>query len=88
MLSSLYTVGILAYIGGAFTTGVHNVMEPSVMGLPVLFGPKHYNSPEAVDLLKRGFAFAAQVIESQAGAADQCFQLITKNCNYSETTTD
>ena len=57
ILSSLYAVGTLAYVGGAFTTGVHNVMEPSAMGLPVIFGPKHYNSPEAVDLLKRGSAF-------------------------------
>lgn len=106
VLSSLYAVGTLAYVGGAFTTGVHNVMEPAVMGLPVIFGPKHYNSPEAVDLLKRGLAFtvntpddfrailwqllddpercrqlgrqAAQVIESQAGVAERCFQLITQ----------
>ena len=105
VLSSLYKVGTLAYIGGAFTTGVHNVMEPAVMGLPVLFGPIHYNSPEALDLLQRGFAFtvsepqdfhrrlfyflehpneckqlgqqARQLIESQAGAADRCFTLIT-----------
>lgn len=57
VLSSLYSVGTLAYVGGAFTTGVHNVMEPCAMGLPVIFGPKHENSPEAVDLLKRGLAF-------------------------------
>jgi 3-deoxy-D-manno-octulosonic-acid transferase len=57
VLSSLYAVGTLAYVGGAFTTGVHNVIEPCAMGLPVIFGPKHYNSPEAVDFLKRGLAF-------------------------------
>jgi 3-deoxy-D-manno-octulosonic-acid transferase len=104
VLSSLYAAGTLAYVGGAFTTGVHNVMEPCAMGLPVIFGPKHYNSPEAIDLLKREIAFtvshedefrtllfkflddpehceqlgqrAAEVIESQAGVADRCFQLI------------
>ena len=57
VLSSLYPIGKLAYVGGAFTTGVHNVMEPSVMGLPVIFGPRYDNSPEAVDLLKNGLAF-------------------------------
>jgi len=107
VLSSLYAAGALAYVGGAFTTGVHNVMEPAVMGLPVLFGPKHYNSFEAIELLQRGFAFAVstpdefrtrlfrlldhseeckqigkqaqQFIESHAGAADRCFELITQN---------
>ena len=60
VLSSLYAVGTLAYVGGAFTTGVHNVMEPAVMGLPVMFGPKHTNSPEAVDLVQQGLAFTGQ----------------------------
>ena len=57
VLSSLYAVGTLAYVGGGFSPRVHNVMEPSVMGLPVIFGPIYDNSPEAIDLLKRGFAF-------------------------------
>ncbi len=107
VLASMYHIGKLAYVGGGFTTGVHNVMEPCVMGMPVIFGPIHYNSPEAVDLLQKGFAFtvkeqkefhqilfqllqdrescvtlgkkAAQTIEAQCGAAQQCFQMITKN---------
>ena len=58
VLSSLYSVATLAYVGGAFTTGVHNVMEPAVMGLPVIFGPKHQNAAEAVDLAQRGAAFS------------------------------
>lgn len=57
VLSSLYYVGNLAYVGGAFTTGVHNVMEPCVMGMLATFGPIHYNSPEALALLEQGFAF-------------------------------
>ncbi len=105
VLSSLYAVGTLAYVGGGFHPRVHNVMEPCVMGLPVIFGPIYDNSPEAIDLLQRGFAFsinnsaefrtklfefldnpekceqlgtqAQQVIESQAGVADRCFELIT-----------
>lgn len=58
VLSSLYSVATLAYVGGAFTTGVHNVMEPAVMGLPVIFGPKHQNAAEAVELTQRGAAFS------------------------------
>lgn len=57
ILSALYAAGSLAYVGGAFTTGVHNVTEPAVMGLPVIFGPKYDASPEAAELLRRELAF-------------------------------
>lgn len=57
VLSSLYHVGNLAYIGGGFTTGVHNVMEPCSTGLPVFYGPIHYNSGEALQLAEDGLAF-------------------------------
>jgi len=55
ILSSLYWEGQLAYIGGGFSTGVHNVMEPAIARLPVLFGPKFGNSHAAKELvLERG----------------------------------
>lgn len=60
VLSALYHVGNLAYVGGAFTTGVHNVMEPCVMGMPVVFGTYYENSPEAVELLEQGLAFSCK----------------------------
>jgi len=53
-LAELYRYGQLAYVGGAFTTGVHSVLEPAVFGIPILFGPKHRNSPEAIQLAKTG----------------------------------
>jgi 3-deoxy-D-manno-octulosonic-acid transferase len=58
VLSALYAHASLAYVGGAFTTGVHNVMEPAAMGAPPIFGPFHQNSPEAQHLLAQGLAFA------------------------------
>ena len=57
-LSALYAYAALAYVGGAFTTGVHNVMEPSAMGAPAIFGPFYQNSPEAVELVSLGLAFS------------------------------
>lgn len=53
-LAELYRAGALAYVGGSWTTGVHNVMEPAVVGLPVLFGPKIDNSWEAGKLVGLG----------------------------------
>jgi 3-deoxy-D-manno-octulosonic-acid transferase len=58
ILSSLYAIGSLAYVGGGFTTGVHNVTEPAVMGLPVICGPRCDASPEAAELLQQGVAFS------------------------------
>ncbi len=39
MLSRLYRYGQWAYVGGGFTPLLHSVIEPSVYGLPVAFGP-------------------------------------------------
>jgi 3-deoxy-D-manno-octulosonic-acid transferase len=63
VLAELYATADAAYVGGAFTTGVHNVMEPASVGLPVFFGPKHHNAPEAEMLLETG---AAGVVRSPA----------------------
>ena len=51
ILSSLYWDGQLAYVGGGFSTGVHNVMEPAIARLPVLFGPKYGKSHAAKELI-------------------------------------
>ncbi len=47
VLAEIYRAGHLAYVGGSFTTGVHNTMEPAVAGMPVLFGPVIGNAEEA-----------------------------------------
>jgi 3-deoxy-D-manno-octulosonic-acid transferase len=50
ILSSLYRYGSIAYIGGGFGSGIHNILEPAVFGLPVIFGPRHEKFKEATDL--------------------------------------
>ena len=57
MLSSLYAYGKVAYIGGGFGSGIHNVPEAAVYGLPVLFGPRYRKFREAVELTARGGAY-------------------------------
>ncbi len=52
VLAEVYEYGDVAYVGGSFSTGVHSVIEPAVMGIPVLFGPVHQNSFEALELLR------------------------------------
>ena len=58
MLARLYRQTQLAYVGGSFSTGVHNVMEPAVFGQPVVFGPAYHNSFEAMELIHEGCAFS------------------------------
>ena len=64
LLAGLYRGADLAYVGGAFTTGVHNTLEPAAMGLPVIFGPRHDNSHEALSMVERGLAFTVQTPDS------------------------
>src|SRR6056297_641092 len=58
LLSSLYQYGEIAYIGGGFGKGIHNILEAATFGLPVIFGPNHEKFQEAVDLIHLGGAFA------------------------------
>ena len=54
VLSKIYWNGIIAYIVGGFSTGIHNVMEPAIARLPVIFGPRYDNFQEAIKLIDLG----------------------------------
>lgn len=58
ILSKVYRYGDIAYVGGAFRTGLHNTLEPLAYGLPTLFGPKHQKFPEAAAAMAAGGAFS------------------------------
>lgn len=59
LLSSIYQYGKIAIIGGGFNDGIHNILEPTVYGLPVLFGPnfKKFNEAFQIIDLKAGFTY-------------------------------
>jgi 3-deoxy-D-manno-octulosonic-acid transferase len=53
VLAHLYSVGTAAYVGGGFHgQGLHSVLEPAAMGIPVLFGPRFGNSLAAGELVR------------------------------------
>ena len=56
-LSKLYWLSIITYIGGGFSSGIHNIMEPAVASNPVIFGPKHQKFSEAGLSIKLGGGF-------------------------------
>lgn len=59
-LSSAYRYGNIAYIGGGFGVGIHNLNEAAVYDIPVIFGPHYHKFKEARDLIKckGGFSFS------------------------------
>ena len=71
ILSSLYRYGSIAYVGGGFGSGIHNVPEAAVYGIPVIFGPKFEKFREAVELNACGGGFAI-------GNAQQCHEVLDK----------
>jgi 3-deoxy-D-manno-octulosonic-acid transferase len=54
LLSSIYKYGQIAYIGGGFGKGIHNILEAATFGMPIIFGPVYEKFREAVDLIKIG----------------------------------
>lgn len=73
MLSSLYQYGEMAYIGGAFGKGLHNVLEAATFGMPVIFGPKYSKFVEAINLIKKGVGFSIN-------SSEELLPLVEKLC--------
>lgn len=66
ILSSCYRYAAIAYVGGGFGAGIHNINEAAVYGIPVLFGPRHDKFKEATDLIACGGAFEVTSAQSLA----------------------
>ena len=71
LLSSIYHYGDVAYVGGGFGVGIHNVLEAAVWGLPVVFGPNNKRFAEAQGLLASGGGFEIDNYEKFALIMDR-----------------
>ena len=60
ILLVLYALAHIAFVGGSFRQGIHNVLEAAVFGIPVLFGPRHRNSHEPIMLVECGGGFVVE----------------------------
>lgn len=52
ILSKLYSSAYISYVGGGFKTGLHNILEPAIFKMPILFSNEVKNSDEDEILLK------------------------------------
>ena len=73
-LSTAYYYGNIACIGGGFSGNLHNILEPAVFGLPVLFGPKHSKFPEADQFTEVGIGFEFHDFASFKIQLSYCFE--------------
>ena len=53
LLATIYQYGNLAYIGGGFGSGIHNILEAASFGLAVIFGPNYQKFNEAISLINK-----------------------------------
>ena len=53
ILPNIYQYGKLAYIGGGFGVGIHNILEAVAFGLPIIFGPNYQKFNEATELIRQ-----------------------------------
>jgi len=76
ILSHLYQYATLAYIGGGFGVGIHNILEAATFGNPVIFGPRYQKFREAIDLIESGGAFS---IRSKSDFLEIAIALLADN---------
>lgn len=74
-LANAYSFGTVAFVGGGFSGSLHNILEPAVFGLPVIFGPKHKRFPEAQTFIDAGVGF--EILDESS--FHQAFQFIMEN---------
>lgn len=71
LLSSIYRYGEIAYVGGGFGVGIHNVPEAAVYGVPVIIGPNNEKFREAQYLLKAGGCLEVKDAETYGRTMDR-----------------
>jgi len=70
MLSNIYQYANIAYIGGGFGVGIHNILEAVAFGLPVVFGPNYQKFNEATELINQKGAISISNYKELTSAID------------------
>ncbi len=73
MLSSLYRYAHVAYIGGGFGAGIHNILEAVTFGKPVVFGPNYRKFKEACDMTNQQGGYSFDRYEQLEATLDKLF---------------
>ncbi len=68
LLKHAYFHADIAYVGGGFGAGIHNVPEAVAYGIPAVFGPRYRKFAEAIDLIELGAAKSVRIAAEFAEA--------------------
>src|SRR5690606_37453945 len=74
ILTQVYAYADIAYVGGAFKTGLHNILEPATYGIPVVIGPKYEKFQEAKDLASLGSCLVVNNIEELSNTFNELIE--------------
>ena len=74
LLTRIYRYADIAFVGGGFGAGIHNILEPATYGLPIIIGPKYDKFKEAKDLVSQKSCIA---VSNQATFDQALNQLIS-----------
>lgn len=89
VLADLYGLASVAYVGGGFHgDGLHSVVEPAAVGVPVLFGPRHQGSVHATRLLVAGGARAVADADDLAGTLREWLEVPKKKEEHGQLALD
>ncbi|WP_336126780.1 3-deoxy-D-manno-octulosonic acid transferase [Mesoflavibacter sp. CH_XMU1422-2] len=71
ILSKIYSYADIAYVGGAMgKTGLHNILEPAVFGVPIIIGANYKKFPEAQEMIDNGNVFSVNGYSSLKNKLD------------------
>jgi 3-deoxy-D-manno-octulosonic-acid transferase len=60
ILTKIYSYANVAYVGGGFGSGIHNILEPATFGIPIIIGPNYQKFNEAIELINLGACLPIQ----------------------------
>lgn len=72
VLNRLYGHADTAYVGGGFGRVLHNILEATAYGIPVIFGPDHATFPDAGLMVQQGLVFSIREQEELMLALRKC----------------
>lgn len=73
LLSSAYAYCDVAYVGGGFGAGLHNINEAAVYDVPVVYGPNNAKFIEAAEMARSGGGLPIASAEDFVRTADKLF---------------
>ncbi len=64
ILTKVYSYASIAYVGGGFSSGIHNVLEPATFGVPIIIGSNFQKFNEAKQLVEIGACVSVSDFET------------------------